>query len=129
MTLIPTRDQPPRLAGVGMRAVQPAAVGATGGIGARQILRIIRKRKWLISLTFVICVGVACVATLLWWLYAPIYRAEAYLEVSPPPVHSKHAGQQNQHNAIEANFQRTGAKVKEVVAKAGVDDQEYQATG
>lgn len=93
MTLIPTRDQPPRLAAPASRPVQPLSAGPAAGIGARQILSIIRKRKWLIILTFAICVGVVCIATLLWWLYLPIYRAEAYLKVSPPPATIIQAGQ------------------------------------
>ncbi len=85
MTLIPTREQPPRLAAAMPRPAQFAAAGPTVGMGPRQFLRIIRKRKWLISLTLVLSVAAACAVTYLWGRLAPIYEASAYLKVSPPP--------------------------------------------
>jgi len=85
MTMIPTRDQPPRVVRPATRMGQPAGGGPPGGITPREVLRIIRKRKWLISTLFAVVAGAFFVVTLLWWLYAPFYRASAYLEVNPPP--------------------------------------------
>lgn len=84
MTLIPTRDQHPRLAGPAGRPARPVGRAVAEGIGVRQVLRIIRKRKGMIILTFAICVGAVCIVTAIWSLYFPIYRAEAYLAVAPP---------------------------------------------
>jgi len=81
MTLIPTRDQPPRFAAPIQRQIRPRP---SAGINPREMVHIIRKRKWLILLAFVICMSVVAVATGLWSMYAPLYRAEALLRVSPP---------------------------------------------
>ena len=86
MSMIPTREQIPQIS----RA--PGAIGfarmaaPSGGPGmtAQDVLRIIRKRKWLIILSVLICVAVASAVTQLWLMYSPLYTAKAYLGVSPP---------------------------------------------
>ena len=76
MSMIPTRDQPPRLAQPGRRpALAPG--GTPPGIGPRELLRIIRKRKWLILLCFLVCAGGMFAVTLAWAIYAPFYTADA----------------------------------------------------
>ena len=75
MTAIPTKQQSPqlsrgpgernRVAGGGRRP--PASAGVSG----RDIIRILRKRKWLIVAFIAIFTGIAFVSTFLWSRYAP----------------------------------------------------------
>ncbi len=91
MDIIPTRDQVPQVSRA-PRALGPRAgaqafrapAGATAGITGKDIFRILRKRVWLIIITMLLVWGVTFVVTLLWWLYAPMYTAIAFLEVSAP---------------------------------------------
>jgi capsular exopolysaccharide synthesis family protein len=46
----------------------------------------LRKRKWLIILAELICVGLTVGATVLWLMYAPLFTAFAVLEVRPEPT-------------------------------------------
>jgi len=84
MSALPTRDEPPRIVrragGPRRTLISLPDVGVTG----RDILLILRKRKWMILLTVAIVLGVTFVGTLLWWQYAPFYTAVAFLEVNPP---------------------------------------------
>jgi len=50
----------------------------------QDILRILRKRKWMIIITATVIAAVVFVATLLWYLYWPLYTAAAQLQVTPP---------------------------------------------
>jgi polysaccharide biosynthesis transport protein len=63
------------------RRAQAAAGQAEAGLTGRDVLRIIRKRKWLILFSLVICVGLAVAGTILWLQYLPLYTATALLEV------------------------------------------------
>ncbi len=93
MTMIPTRDQSPHLAGPSKRPLRPSRPGGVGtGLTPRDIWRIIRKRKWLIILPFVICLSLTTAATFLWWKFAPGYTARAFLAISPPPATLMRAG-------------------------------------
>jgi capsular exopolysaccharide synthesis family protein len=47
------------------------------------MLRILRKRKWLIILAELICVALAVGSTVLWLMYAPLFTSAALLEVRP----------------------------------------------
>ena len=85
MTMLPTREQPARLAGPPARMDAPAG-GA--GITPRDVLRIIRRRKLLITLAFAITLAVVVVGTFLWQTLAPLYRATALLRVTPPVASS-----------------------------------------
>ena len=90
MDILPTREQVPLisrptrgLAG-SPRAAQGPKAPAAGGISAQDILRILRKRKWMIIITTLVITIATFTGTLLWWLYAPLYTASARLEVIPP---------------------------------------------
>ena len=83
MTMVPTRDQVPRLADTPIRRIAAPATSG-GGITPRDLVRIIRKRKWMILLIFLATSAAMFVLTLLWWLYAPQYTADVYLTVQPP---------------------------------------------
>ncbi len=80
MTMAITKDQAPRLPGSARPGVHPTGAG----LAPRDLVRIVRKRIWLILLTFLSTCALVGVGTALWQVYAPQYRAEAYLAVSPP---------------------------------------------
>lgn len=82
MTALPTRSDAPRA----LPARAGAAPTAAAGITPREMLRIVRRRMWLIIITFCICLGSAIAAHFIWLAYAPLYTAEAYLKVEPPPA-------------------------------------------
>ncbi len=85
MSTMQTREQTPQIvrhAGPVVRRVGPAGQAA-GGITGRDVLRIIRKRKWLIILPTLLLTAAAVVGTMLWRQHAPEYTAEAFLQVTP----------------------------------------------
>ena len=102
MSVIPTRDRTPQIArttpGSRVRprtAVPGAAPAATpvvatvarpqeGGLSGRDVLRIVRKRKWIIILSLAICFGMSILVTYLWRRHAPFYTATAVLQVRTP---------------------------------------------
>ena len=88
MTSIPTREIQPSQGPPGLPAVfrpQPSGVsGVGGGPTGKDILRVLRKRFWLITITACGIIILTCAATGVWWLYAPLYTAEADLLVTPP---------------------------------------------
>ena len=90
MSVIPTRDRVPQIVRGGTaaarRVVSPGAAQAEGGVTGRDILRILRKRKWLILFSLIICIGLSVLATVLWLQYAPWYESTAWLKVRPPQV-------------------------------------------
>lgn len=61
-----------------MPATAPGA-----GLTGRDVLRIIRKRKWLIMIMLAVCTAASIAATTLWLRYAPIYTSAALMEVRP----------------------------------------------
>lgn len=70
----------------------PGAGPADAALTGRDVLRILRKRKWLILFSLVICIGLAVVGTILWLQYMPLYTATALLEVKVPggtPLHTE----------------------------------------
>ncbi len=91
MSVIPTREQVPQIvprrAGVERLPVGIAPAGQAaapgGGITARDILRILQKRKWMIISFVVMFTAIAFVVTLLWRRFAPEYTAMAHLGVNP----------------------------------------------
>ena len=87
MNPIPTRDQTPQIGGGSAPPRVPAArtpSGSRGGITGRDVIRILRRRKWLLLLSIVIWSVIAFVSTLLWSRCAPIYTATATIGVNPP---------------------------------------------
>jgi len=89
MSALPTRDQVPQLARGPKSGVLAASPGATGGastgtgLTGKDVMRIVRKRIWLIALAFGICLTLAAVTTILWNALAPWYTARAFLEIVP----------------------------------------------
>jgi len=87
MSMLPTRDQMPQLVAGPLSYGPPAPVaapGATGGLTGRDMLRILRRRKWWIILSVVASAALAVLGTALWILYAPRYEAIAFLRVQIP---------------------------------------------
>ncbi len=82
MSLIATREQMPLSARPpgGQRPRTNAPQGLTGG----DLLRIIRKRLWMILVILLLCVVAAAVTTWLWLAYSPLYTASADLGVVIP---------------------------------------------
>jgi succinoglycan biosynthesis transport protein ExoP len=66
--------------GAGMPPVSSAG-GARSGLTPKDIVQILRKRKWLILVCLVFFTGSAVGATILWAKYAPSFTATALLEV------------------------------------------------
>ncbi len=81
MSVVRTRDQSPQLARPIGRPTRPPA-GAPG-LSPKDILRIIRKRKWLILITWATTASVVLMGTLLWQMTAPLFTCRALLRVSP----------------------------------------------
>jgi len=63
-------------------AVPMAPFQASGGITGKDILRILRKRVWLIVLVTLVFIAVAAVSTFFWLRFSPWYTAEAYLQAN-----------------------------------------------
>ena len=84
MTNIQTREQTPRVVAPGMRARPSPAAGRGGALTGREVMRIIRRRKWLI----LGCLGVMAVlsvgGTILWRRYLPFYSTRAYVGLNAP---------------------------------------------
>ena len=91
MDIIPTRDQAPQISrtqramGIhpGTAAIR-ATSGAAGGITGKDMLRVLRKRMWMIILTTSIVLVVTVAATPVWRQYWPLFTAKAVLSVRPP---------------------------------------------
>lgn len=88
MSLVPTREEVPQFAkytGItGQRPPIAAGSAAGAGFSAKDILRIFRRRKWLILICVVLFSGASVLTTFLWLKFRPTYEAFAYLEVNPP---------------------------------------------
>jgi capsular exopolysaccharide synthesis family protein len=61
-------------------AISPPPAGMTPG----DIMRILRKRMWIIILSTLIMSALAAVGTFLWLRFSPSYTAQAYLQVDAP---------------------------------------------
>ena len=85
MSVISTRDQVPQLARpvpAGVAAWSRGAPASTTGWTGRDLLRILRKRKWLIVLCVALSTALSAGVTALWLFYSPWYTAVARLAVS-----------------------------------------------
>ena len=96
MSVIQTREIAPQIVRLGPGRVpgrpgQAEASRADSGLTGRDILRILRKRKWLIILAELICVGLAAGTTVLWLMNAPWFTSSAVLEVRPEPTSAVNA--------------------------------------
>ncbi len=104
MSVIQTREIAPQIVRLGPGRVPgrpgPAESHADLGLSGRDILRILRKRKWLIILAELICVGIAIGATMLWLMNAPLFTAFAVLEVRPEPTSPLSAQQGSQSRDV-----------------------------
>ena len=84
MTVITTRDQVPQIARPMPMAPRAAGASAAGGLTGKDFLRILQKRKWMILITLLSVIALTVLGTLAWQLYAPLFTAEALIEVNPP---------------------------------------------
>lgn len=129
MSVISTRDHVPQIArpagGLSLpRAAAPPAAGMTG----QDVLRVIRKRKWLIVISLLVAGAASVGVTALWWMYYPLYTASAYLRVNPPEQVPGERGY-SAGDILERNKQ-TLAKVakKEAVFKRTIDNTKVKQT-
>jgi capsular exopolysaccharide synthesis family protein len=86
MSVIATRDKVPQIAPPGglipFRPTMPTA--PVGGLTPADILRILRKRMWIIILSTLIVSALAAAATFIWLRMWPFFTARALLEVEAP---------------------------------------------
>jgi succinoglycan biosynthesis transport protein ExoP len=83
MSVIPTKDTSlPAMRTAGPAAHKPAH--APAGLTGQDLIRILRRRMWLIILFVVGFTVSATVVTYFWRAYAPQYSAVAWLEVNAP---------------------------------------------
>lgn len=110
MTVITTRDQmPPAPRPAGPMPVppsplmrpRPTAAAAAGGMTGRDVLRVIRKRKWLIVICVASSLLLALTAHVLWLMYAPLYTARAWIQVQPAQSDLQGATNQAAKDVIE----------------------------
>jgi len=96
MTDLPIHDRVPQIvpspAVAQARVVRPAGAPAAGMTG-RDILQILRKRKWLIILSTAIATFLAVGATVVWLKTYPLYTASALLRVDVPKASELSTGQ------------------------------------
>lgn len=118
MTRISTRDQVPQIPRPQAPLAQPAGFGSPppgpqlgGGLTGKDILRILRKRLWLILISFSAIMGVTCVATALWYFYAPLYTAVAQVVVQPAGEVLRPGARQEYGQEIMNRIMRTHAAI------------------
>ena len=80
--IIPATSMPPQTLGYGLPG--PRAQEPEGGITAGDIWRVIKQRKLLIVVTFILLFAVVVAGTFLVRRYAPAYQCEAYIRLVPP---------------------------------------------
>ncbi len=84
MTMIPTHTPAHRMPNAPQMPPGIGGPGAAGGLTGRDVMRIFRKRIWLILLTILITEVLTVIATGVWLLTAPQYFTQALLTVAPP---------------------------------------------
>jgi succinoglycan biosynthesis transport protein ExoP len=84
MSVISTREEAPQIVRAAVSPRLRPAAPTGGGMTGRDILRILRKRKWLIVLSVLGFAALAALGTYVWMVNWPLYTAEAFLMVSPP---------------------------------------------
>ncbi|MBN1555155.1 MAG: polysaccharide biosynthesis tyrosine autokinase [Phycisphaerae bacterium] len=91
MSLVPTRRETPQIHRIDRSAPiapasRPSGSSTPGGAGitGKDIIRMLRRRKWMIILSVSIFTAASVVSTWLWLKYAPLYTASAFLKVNPP---------------------------------------------
>jgi len=82
MTSIQTREQVPRV--LAASRPRPAQGGPQPSFTARDMLRVVRKRKWLILIILAVFMVSAIVGTYIWAHYWPVYTTEALVVLRPP---------------------------------------------
>jgi polysaccharide biosynthesis transport protein len=106
VTSIPIREQAPQV--FAPTARRPGrAPAAVGGLTGKDLLRILRKRKWLILLCLTITTAVAVVATEVMRRYMPYYTAQAYVRLSPPAKTALVSGTQYYNVDAVDQFKKT----------------------
>jgi capsular exopolysaccharide synthesis family protein len=84
MSVISTREEAPQIVRAAVSPRLRSAAPTGGGMTGRDILRILRKRKWLIVLSVLGFAALAALGTYVWMVNWPLYTAEAFLMVNPP---------------------------------------------
>lgn len=83
MSTINVREQTPRILPPPARSLGSRPGPAASGMSARDLLKIIRRRKWLIGITLAVVTTLTCVGTYLWSVYAPVYTVQAFIQMTP----------------------------------------------
>ncbi|HPS51967.1 MAG TPA: polysaccharide biosynthesis tyrosine autokinase [Phycisphaerae bacterium] len=91
MNMLRTREETPLIirSAAGMSPARKLSAGSSGGAGAggfsgQDIMRMLRRRKWLIIICLFIFLVISGVSSFLWNKMAPIYKAQALIVVYPP---------------------------------------------
>src|ERR1035437_2609003 len=112
MTVIATRNQVPQIVkstpGLGRGPASQQAQGITG----REIMAIIRKRKWLIIITVFSCLAASVAATFLWLRLGPLWSDEPMVEVESPVsagVIRTEAGEDVMRRLVQSNARKVTA--------------------
>ena len=86
MSVVPTRERVPQIAHGGpiTRPMPLGSASAGPGLTPSDVVKILRKRKWLIIVLTVITIILVSVLTFVWRAMWPLYKAEALLGVEVP---------------------------------------------
>ncbi len=84
MNEIESRNQSQQLVRYARPPAPQQASAQASGMTGRDVLRILRRRKWVIILPTLFFLGISIGGTALWLKYAPEYTAEAFVRIRPP---------------------------------------------
>ena len=86
MSMLPTKEQMPQMVqgSLAYATAAPAAPQGGSGLTGRDILRIIRRRKWWIIVSVMVSTIISVMGTAAWIYFAPRYEAYAFLRVQLP---------------------------------------------
>ncbi len=100
--------------GLGLPSAWPGADSAAGGLGPGDVWRIIKQRKWLIVITFVLTYIVVVAGTIAMLRYAPAYQSEALVEFVPPTASMRVTEETNlTREYIEREIATEAARMRE----------------
>ncbi len=131
MSVVPTREATPQIVRSAQRPVRSAGGGAQSGLTGRDVMRILRKRFWLILLCVIFFTALGIGGHFLWERYAPSYTASAFLSFRPPSADPLGGGtRQYQADAMERwiNSHAEMVKTEGVLRQALDEDDDLQKT-
>lgn len=100
-------------AGLGM-PIGGGADASTAGLAPGDVWRILKQRKWLIIVTFIIAYILVGAITFLVYRYAPAYPSEALIEFVPPTLGLRAAEETNlTREYIERQLATEAARMRE----------------